>query len=116
MVRRRAGRSVDFVINEPAGPAVAGEIGLAPIDWERRATLVGYWLLPEWRGRGLAVAALRLLTPWAVATMSLRLLVARCHPDNSASVAVAEGAGYSFERVDSEGFHLYVYRAPATSC
>lgn len=108
--RLEAGRALDLVICTPADESVHGEVGLGPIDWSRRAAEVGYWVDSRCRGRGLATTALRMLTDWAVAELSLRLLVARCHPDNPASRAVAEQAGYGLERDDPEGRFLYVYR------
>ena len=114
--RLAAGMAVDLVVCEPLEAAVLGEIGLGPIDWERRAAQVGYWTAAPARKRRLASAALGLLTSWAVDELSLRLLVARCHPANVASSAVASAAGYSVERSDSEGFDLHVYRASTGTC
>jgi ribosomal-protein-alanine N-acetyltransferase len=114
--RRKSGRSLDLVICTPDDDTVAGEIGLAPIDWQRRSAQVGYWINRGRRGQGLATEALGLLTDWAVVELALQLLVARCHPDNAASVAVAEAAGYGFERNDDVGHRLHVYRAVAGSC
>jgi ribosomal-protein-alanine N-acetyltransferase len=107
--RRETAVAFDRVIE--SNGSVAGEIGLAPIDWDRGAAQVGYWILPECRGQGLAASALRAITGWVQAELPLKMLVARCDPANGASIAVASAAGYTLERADPEGFDLYVYRA-----
>ncbi|MQA32305.1 GNAT family N-acetyltransferase [Modestobacter roseus] len=72
------------------GPAV----GMAALTVERSPEpSVGYALLPAGRGRGLAVAAVRLMTDWllSVGHPCVRLGML---PDNEASAAVAARAGY----------------------
>jgi RimJ/RimL family protein N-acetyltransferase len=56
--------------------------------------VVGYWLLPEARGRGFATRAVRLICDWAfrdIGVPELRLLT---EPENLASQRVAERAGF----------------------
>jgi len=62
-----------------------------------RSVSTGWWLLPEWRGRGLgkeALAAMLHLVFDGLDALEARSIV---HPDNAASLAIAQALGY---RVD----------------
>jgi RimJ/RimL family protein N-acetyltransferase len=65
--RWAGGLAVDLVIGSPVdgGRAVLGEVGLAHFDAAGRAE-IGFWLAPSARGRGLATAAVTLVTRWAL--------------------------------------------------
>jgi RimJ/RimL family protein N-acetyltransferase len=62
----------------------------------RRAT-VGYWLLPEARGKGLATRALRLVSRWALTHLDLARLGLFTEAWNSPSQRVAERVGFRRE-------------------
>jgi RimJ/RimL family protein N-acetyltransferase len=70
-------------------------VGLMP-DGPASAELA-YWVRPEERGRGRAPAALRRLTTQAHRDGYTRLWL-EINPTNSASLRVAERAGYTYER------------------
>jgi RimJ/RimL family protein N-acetyltransferase len=55
---------------------------------------VGYWLLPEARGHGLATRAVRLVVTWAFDALSVAEVGLRAAPANAASRGVAERAGF----------------------
>jgi RimJ/RimL family protein N-acetyltransferase len=78
---------------------VAGGIGhTLESDVERIGAEVGYWLGVEFWGRGIATAALRLLTARAFADHpELRRLWAVPYSSNPASARVLEKAGYRLE-------------------
>jgi RimJ/RimL family protein N-acetyltransferase len=78
---------------------VAGGIGYTlHSDVERIGAEVGYWLGHEFWGRGIATAALRLLTAHAFqANPELRRLWAVPYATNAASARVLEKAGYTRE-------------------
>lgn len=61
---------------------------------EGTAGIIGYVLGSAYRGRGLARGAVRTLTHHAHHTLGVRRLSAQIEPDNRASIAVVEGAGY----------------------
>ncbi len=63
-----------------------------------RAT-VGYWLLPEARGKGLATRSVRLIGEWAFDELGILRLAILAEPENAASCAVAVRSGYRFEGV-----------------
>ena len=78
---------------------VAGGIGYTEhSDVERIGAEVGYWLGHEFWGRGIATAALRLLTGHAFrVNAELRRLYAVPYASNPASARVLEKAGYRRE-------------------
>jgi RimJ/RimL family protein N-acetyltransferase len=105
---RRARRlALDLVI-EVAGE-VAGEVGLAGFDGAGTAE-IGWWVAARHRGRGVATAATRLFAPWAVDALPVEAVLARCHPDNPASGAVARAAGFELQSADPA---VEVWRFPA---
>ena len=93
--RRAAGLSLDLVVAAlDGGDAVLGEVGLTTIDRERRRAEMGWWIAAEYRGRGLAGAAARLLADWALSPVGgLDQVWARLTPGNAASARVAAAAG-----------------------
>ena len=80
---------------------LAGGIGyVLHGDVERVGAEVGYWLAPEYWGRGIATTALRLVTRRAfTAHPELRRLYALPFATNAASARVLEKAGYQREGV-----------------
>jgi RimJ/RimL family protein N-acetyltransferase len=55
---------------------------------------VGYWLLPDARGRGCAVAAVRLIAGWAMRSLHVATLRLATEPGNERSRKVAERSGF----------------------
>ena len=76
---------------------ILGAIGLRD-DGEERGEF-GYWVAAEARGRGVASAALRLLSGWAIGELGLARVQLVTHVDNPASQKVAERAGFRREGV-----------------
>ena len=58
------GARADFVIRDAATGAFAGDIGLFTEPPTGQA-MIGYSVAREWRGRGFATRAARLVTDWA---------------------------------------------------
>ncbi len=58
---------------------------------------LGYWVVPPERGHGVATAAVRLISPWALEALSLRRLEAWVQPENLASQRVLLQAGFQLE-------------------
>lgn len=58
---------------------------------------VGYWVLPDARGRGVARRAAAGATRWAHETLGLHRIVLEHAVDNVASCAVARAIGYDLE-------------------
>lgn len=110
--REAAGVAVDRVID--AGGMCVGEVGIAHIDAERRAALVGWWVLAGHRSAGRATSALQLFVDEVLDPahqLGLRALLAEIAVDNLASVRVAEVAGFVTLRAGSPAQpHVYVRR------
>ena len=96
--RLRAGDGAAFAIVEPPDDRPLGAIGVRVLHG-RGIAEIGYHLAPEARGRGLATAALRLLSVWSLRTLPVARLQLTTHLDNPASQRVAEKAGYTREAV-----------------
>jgi ribosomal-protein-alanine N-acetyltransferase len=60
---------------------------------------VGYWLLPEARGKGVASHAVKLVSRWALQDLGLARLGLLTEPSNAHSVRVAERCGFQREGV-----------------
>jgi RimJ/RimL family protein N-acetyltransferase len=89
--RAAGGPNFAYALRAPAGALMGGcEIRrLGP----GRAN-VSYWVFPDFRGRGYAARALRLLCAAVAEIADLRQLEAHIDPDNLASRRVAEAAGF----------------------
>jgi RimJ/RimL family protein N-acetyltransferase len=94
---RLAGRMLDLVIADDIDDRYLGEVVLLPRD--SLTFELAYIVAPDARGRGLATAAVRLVSAWAVRHLIAQRLQVRVDPDNDASLAVAEKAGFRREGV-----------------
>lgn len=78
---------------------LAGAIDLKRADWAARVTEIGYWAHPGSRGRGVMSAATRLLSRWALRDIGFQRVELRIATGNTASLRVAERAGFTREGV-----------------
>jgi len=75
-------------------------LALAPeIDGETSTVELGYVVTPAARGRGVATAALRLLSDWALEELGALRVELRISVGNVASHRVAKRCGYTLEGV-----------------
>ncbi|WP_262286562.1 GNAT family N-acetyltransferase [Micromonospora sp. MA102] len=91
-----AGRSADLAIIDAATGAVAGGCALVYDEPATGQAMLGYSMLPEARGRGLATRAVRLVAAWAF-EIGLARLWAGTGPENLASQRVLAKAGFRRE-------------------
>jgi RimJ/RimL family protein N-acetyltransferase len=75
--------------------------------YRHEAAEVGYDLLPGARGRGVATRAVLLVARWAFDELGVERLELRTHPENQASRAVAERAGFTREGIERSSRRLY---------
>jgi RimJ/RimL family protein N-acetyltransferase len=80
------------ILSEDA--AFLGLAGLVDLDLGTRQGEIGYVVIGEARGRGVAGRALRLVTDWAFDVLKLERVELRIDVDNEPSIRVAERAGY----------------------
>jgi ribosomal-protein-alanine N-acetyltransferase len=92
---RRSGSILFFAICELGEDEPRGGVATSA-EPDARAGL-GYWLLPEGRGRGLATRALRLLSTQLLERAACRRCELWVEGENVASRGVAERAGYRYE-------------------
>jgi ribosomal-protein-serine acetyltransferase len=77
---------------------LAGVIGYDAIDWENRATEVGYWLGEEYQGKGL---------DHALGELGLNRVIITCAVENKKSCAIPERLGFRREGVVRQAEWLY---------
>ncbi|MGW3354596.1 GNAT family N-acetyltransferase [Streptomyces bungoensis] len=94
--RRHAETGVIWAV-APPGAAALGLAGLNDVDLAGGTAEVVYWVLPRARGNGVAVAAARRLSRWALDELGLHRLGLYHSTANPASCRVAEKAGFRHE-------------------
>lgn len=86
-----------FAVVDPATGEVTGSIGAHGMS--DGVAHVGYWTAPAGRGRGLTSDALRTLSRWFLEERGAARVELVVEPANTASVRVAEAAGFTAEGV-----------------
>jgi ribosomal-protein-alanine N-acetyltransferase len=84
-----------WVMIESAARVVVGDIGFKGPPDEAGAIEMGYSVTPDRRRRGYATEAAGALAQWALRQPHVRLIVARCAPDNVASIRALERVGFT---------------------
>jgi ribosomal-protein-serine acetyltransferase len=98
------------------GERIAGVIGYTTVEWDNRATGLGYWLGEEFQGRGTMTGAARVLTNHALGAWELNRVEIRGATENRRSRAIPERLGFQEEgtlrkaqRIGSRYVDLVVY-------
>ncbi|RPE43009.1 RimJ/RimL family protein N-acetyltransferase [Streptomyces sp. Ag109_O5-1] len=99
VLRRQAADSTcePFRITDAESGATLGHIGINMIDRTFRTARVGYWTLPEARGRRVATRALALAADWAFAELDLHRLELGHALGHEASCRIAGTCGFAYE-------------------
>jgi RimJ/RimL family protein N-acetyltransferase len=92
-----AGERADLVILDQASGEYAGQIGLYYQEPQTGQAMIGYNMLPAWRGHGYATRAVRLVAGWAFQHTGIGRLIAGTNPTNIASQRTLERAGFRRE-------------------
>ncbi|MER5373801.1 GNAT family protein [Streptomyces sp. NPDC002553] len=92
-----AGTSAAFCVTDAGDGTVLGQIGLNSLDIVQSVANVGYWVLPEARGRQVATRSLRLMASWAFGELGLHRLELGHAVGHEASCRVAERCGFRYE-------------------
>jgi len=110
-LRKQKSREKVFSIVENASGSLVGLIGLHRIDHYNGHAEIGYFLNPEWWGRGYATEAVSLATEYAFFWLHLRKVYARVFETNLPSIRVLEKNGFRLagrlkrhQYVPGEGF------------
>ncbi|HST24497.1 MAG TPA: GNAT family N-acetyltransferase [Gaiellaceae bacterium] len=88
-----------FAIEDADTGAFLGIAGLVGIERDANQAEIGYVVVREARGRGIATRALRLVTDYALGEVGLDRVQLLINVDNEPSLRVAERCGYSREGV-----------------
>jgi RimJ/RimL family protein N-acetyltransferase len=97
LARWLAGEQADLVIVDVDTGEPAGEIGLYYSEPDTGQAMIGYAMLPAWRGRGYVNRAIGLLSLWVFAETGIGRLVAGTLPDNVRSQRVLLRSGFQRE-------------------
>jgi RimJ/RimL family protein N-acetyltransferase len=90
-----SGLKARFAISFATSPErLAGSISLVHLDWDACTGEIGYWVLPEARGRGLAQRSVHLVTRWAFDVVGLVEIRANVFDGNDASWQVLMANGF----------------------
>jgi RimJ/RimL family protein N-acetyltransferase len=95
--RMAQGVDASFRITDEADGTTLGQIGVQAIDRVLSVARVGYWTLPEARGRGVATRALALAGRWALTDLGLNRLELGHALGHEASCRIAERCGFPYE-------------------
>ncbi|MEV4570642.1 GNAT family protein [Nonomuraea sp. NPDC049419] len=98
----RSGQRIELAIRDAASDSFAGHLQLMQVAPALGQAMIGYSLVPEFRGRGFMTRAVRLLVDWAFAATPLHRIVAGTDVTNTASHAVLERAGFQREGLHRE--------------
>jgi RimJ/RimL family protein N-acetyltransferase len=96
---RRAGRGLILAVVDARTDDVLGACDLRVTPGEPSVAEVGYMLAEHARGKGVMIRAVQLLSRWAINRLGIDRVLILIHPENRASSAVAEGAGFKREGV-----------------
>ena len=74
---------------------IVGDISLRNLNDTEKTPEIGYWISPNFAGKGLTTKSVQALTDLGLSSLGLGKIVIRANPDNGASNKVAEKAGYT---------------------
>ncbi|MER6783760.1 GNAT family N-acetyltransferase [Streptomyces sp. NPDC000658] len=92
-----AGHALPFCVTDAADGTILGQVAVNMIDRVLSFARVGYWVLPEARGRRVATGALLLASRWAFTEVGLHRLELGHAIGHGASCRIAERCGFRYE-------------------
>ncbi|MEU7867031.1 GNAT family protein [Dactylosporangium sp. NPDC049140] len=98
-----SGARVGWVVAAADGGPVLGSVSVR-VDATLDHGMIGYWTVPDARGRGIATRSVRAAARFAFDVVGLHR-IELCHAvDNPGSCRVAEGAGFPLEGILRESY------------
>ncbi|MFS0689692.1 GNAT family N-acetyltransferase [Sporosarcina sp. 179-K 8C2 HS] len=95
------GWGVWFVVDKETD-TIIGDIGFKGKPSEDHTTEIGYGIVPSAQNKGYATEAVGALIEWAFAFGEVKIVIAECVEENSASIKVLEKLGFrQIGRVDN---------------
>lgn len=89
-----------FAIRE--GADFVGLIGLKNIELSNHRAEIGYWMLPEYGGRGIMTCSVRYLMRWAIGELGMNRFQICCGVANYPSNAIPRRLGFVLEGVQRD--------------
>jgi RimJ/RimL family protein N-acetyltransferase len=99
-----SGDHASFAVIAVANRTLVGSVSLFKIDPVHQHAEIGYWTVPQGRGRGIATTALSVVAGWAFHTAALHRVQLFHAVDNPASCRVATKAGFLLEGTPRESY------------
>ena len=96
-----AERNLVFIIEKDG--EFCGLVGFVTTDLDNHRTEIGYWLLPEYQGKGVMTRCVDLLCRWAVENRSMNRIQIRCAVGNRPSNAIPCRLGFTPEGKERDG-------------
>jgi RimJ/RimL family protein N-acetyltransferase len=90
-----AGKAANLLAVDAADDRLLGSFSLMELDLDAGYGEIGYWVVADARGRGVATRAVRLLADWGREALGLTRIDVLPHRDNAPSRRVAEKAGFT---------------------
>lgn len=94
-------RDIVYIIEK--GKSICGLIGFHFSDRANYRTEIGYWLLPEYRGKGIVTRAVHHLCLLAFFEKGFNRIQIRCAVGNAASNAIPQRLGFTQEGTERDG-------------
>ena len=91
------GSTASYCVTDAETGTPLGHIGVNLINPVLSNARVGYWVLPEARGRGVATRALAVASRWALTELGLHRLELDHAVGHEASCRIAERCGFRYE-------------------
>ncbi|WP_416971478.1 GNAT family N-acetyltransferase [Streptomyces sp. 4F14] len=91
------GTAMPFRLTDTATGETLGQIGLNLVNRVTRSARVGYWVLPEARGRGVATRALIVVARWSLTEFGLHRLELDHADGHDVSCRIAVRCGFRHE-------------------
>ena len=95
----RAGTGDSFAVVDSVSNELLASIGVVRLDVEGSVAEIGYWVVPDARGKGVATQAVQIVSRWAFEELGMARLEWLAAVGNDASRRVAEKAGFTVEGV-----------------
>ncbi|NIT56156.1 MAG: GNAT family N-acetyltransferase, partial [Aliifodinibius sp.] len=86
-----------FGVWEKGTGTYVGEIYLANADWQVPCIELGYFVVKESTGKGIATEAVQAMIHFAFDHLQVSRIELQCAADNAASIRVAERCGFHYE-------------------
>jgi ribosomal-protein-serine acetyltransferase len=99
LTRRQHADNTGLTVAIVCEGAIAGVVGLEPLDWTHRSTSIGYWLAAGYQRRGIMTRAVLALIEHAVDVWNLNRIEIRAAVGNARSRAIPQRLGFREEGI-----------------